>query len=298
MSEFKVKYPNPEGTHKEIRTLESSTGKIYVSVLIPTVDADRGGYFAKLLAQLKEQTFQDFEVIIVIGDKRQGRAINKAAALAKGELLIILDDDASLGHNTVFENLVKHIEKDPEIGMAGVANTIPKDANWIVRTVMRQVPRRSSEIVSEVVESDMAEHPCCAIPKHVFYGMGGENEIIPRGLDPYLRSEIRKYGYKIVVIPDTFIHHLPPATLSKNIGQFFRNGRQSAFARLNYPEFIVDLTVSHTDDFEEKVGFGTRFFRMLGRVFGSIFRLEFMNLLFMICYYYGFIVGYFFDRKK
>lgn len=298
MPEFKVKYPNSEGIHKKIQIIKSSTGKIDVSVLIPTVDADRGGYFAKLLSQLKEQTFQDFEAIIVIGDKRQGRAINKAAALAKGELLIILDDDASLGHNTVFENLVMYIAEDPKIGMAGVANTIPENANWVVRAVMKQVPRRSSEIVSKVIESDMAEHPCCAIPKHVFYGIGGENEIIPRGLDPYLRSEIRKYGYKIVVIPNTFIHHLPPETLSKNIGQFFRNGRQSAFARLNYPKFIVDLTVSHTDVFEEKIGFGNRLFRMLVRLLSSIFKLKFMNLLFMICYYYGFIVGYFFDRKK
>ena len=163
-----------------------------VSVIIPTLDAYRGGYFPKLLEQIKKQTFQNFEVIIVKGDPRQGRAINTGVSLARGDIIITLDDDTRLGNDRVFENLVKIMDEHPEIGMAGVSNLVPDDAPWLVRRVMKEVPRRSSEFVKEITESDMAEHPCCAIRKSVFMEVGGENELIPRGLDPYLRSEIRK----------------------------------------------------------------------------------------------------------
>ncbi|MCC7430595.1 glycosyltransferase [bacterium] len=294
--DFKVKYPNTEGSHKEIRVLDSPTKKTEVSVLIPTADAHRNGYFEKLMEQIRNQTFKDFEIIIVVGDQRQGRAINQAAALAKGNLLIILDDDARLGQDTVFEKLVLHTKNDPKIGMAGVSNIIPDDANFIVRTIMKQVPRRSSPIVQKIIESDMAEHPCCAIPKHIFYQIGGENEIIPRGLDPYLRSQIRKAGYKIVVIPNTFIHHLPPETLRGNLKQFFRNGKQSAYANKNFPEFVIDLTTTHTDNFEEKISFSNKILRLFKKLFISIIKFEWMHLFFMIFYYYGFVVGFFFEK--
>ncbi|MBM3264720.1 MAG: glycosyltransferase family 2 protein [candidate division Zixibacteria bacterium] len=187
-----VRHANADPVSKILRFEASGAGTAgpAVSVLIPTADAERGGYFKRLMGQLEEQTFQDFEVIVVQGDNRQGRALNTAAAAARGDLLVILDDDTRLGHPEVFENLVTAMRAHPDIGMAGVANTVPPDASALVRRVMEEIPRRHSDIVSALVDSDMAEHPCCAIPRQVFRAVGGENEIIPRGLDPYLRREI------------------------------------------------------------------------------------------------------------
>jgi hypothetical protein len=53
---------------------------IILSVIIPTLDANRSGYFLKLLTQISYQDFQQFEIIVVRGDPRQGRAINIAAS--------------------------------------------------------------------------------------------------------------------------------------------------------------------------------------------------------------------------
>ena len=265
-----VKHLNSEGPLADVQLLEGRQVRATepeVSVLIPTSDAWRGGYFPQLLEQLKAQTFQNFEVLILKGDRRQGRAINTGAAQARGDILVTLDDDTRLGHPEVFENLVKAIHEHPEIGMAGVANTIPEDAPWLVRRVMKEIPRRSSEIVHKITESDMAEHPCCAIPKRVFYEIGGENEIIPRGLDPYLRREIRKAGYKVVVIPDVYIHHLPPASFLKLIKQFFRNGRQSALCTKRYPQWVVELTEQHGEEVPERRS-------LIGRTFGALCRLS------------------------
>lgn len=119
--------------------------------------------------------------------------------------------------------------------MAGVANIPPDDASWFVKCVMKELPRRTSPIVSEMVDSDMAEHPCCIILRDIFIQVGGENEKIPRGLDPYLRQEIRKAAYRVVVLPELFIHHIPPKTFGKFIRQFYRNGKMAAYVNKFYP---------------------------------------------------------------
>ena len=263
-----------------------------VSVLIPTAVAGRGSYLERLMEQLEEQTFQDFEVVVVQGDTRQGRALNTAAAAARSDMLIILDDDTSLGHPEVFENLMTTMKAHPDIGMAGVANTVPDDASWLVRRVMVEIPRRHSDIVSEIVDSDMAEHPCCAIPKKVFTGIGGENEIIPRGLDPYLRHEIRQTGYRVVVIPDTYIHHLPPDRLGRLLRQFVRNGRQSALCTVRYPQWVIELTEEHGDEVPEKRSMVQRIGRATGRLAGALFTGQFIWFATTMAYQVGFTYEY------
>ena len=263
-----------------------------VSVLIPTADAERGGYFTRLMTQLGEQTFQDFEVIVIQGDTRQGRALNTGAAAARGPLLIILDDDTRMGHPEVFDNLVRVMRAHPDIGMAGVANTVPPDASGLVRRIMEEIPRRHSDVVSEIVDSDMAEHPCCAIPRQVFLQVGGENEIIPRGLDPYLRQEIRRAGYRIVVIPNTYIHHLPPDRLGVLIRQFIRNGRQSALCTIRYPQWVIELTHEHGAEVPERAALPKRVVRGVGHLLKALLSGRFVWLITNIAYQVGFTYEY------
>ncbi len=76
------------------------------SVIIPSFDGYRNGKTPALLESLKEQSFKDFEVHVIKGETRQGRAINRGARLSKGDILIILDDDTALGHKDVFARLI------------------------------------------------------------------------------------------------------------------------------------------------------------------------------------------------
>jgi len=218
---------------------------IRVTVIIPTADGRRGGNLARLLAQLERQTFQRIEAVIVEGDRRQGRAINTAAAIARGELLVTMDDDTRLGHDDLLQRIVDAFDADASIGMAGVANVVPPDVPWVVRRAMHELPRRTSPRVVTVTDSDMAEHPCLAVLRDVFYRIGGEHEWIPRGLDPYLRREVRGFGYRVVVIPDAWIHHLLPPTLGGILRQYFRNGTGAAYVAKFYPEFAIDQAVEH-----------------------------------------------------
>lgn len=67
-----VKYPNDESTGKIEIYRDDPDRKPLVSIIIPTADATRDGLLTSLLKQLKQQTFRDFEIIVIIGDTRQG----------------------------------------------------------------------------------------------------------------------------------------------------------------------------------------------------------------------------------
>ncbi len=287
-----VKYSNGESKGKIEIHRDDPDQKPLVSIIIPTADATRDGLLPSLLEQLKDQTFRDFEIIVIIGDTRQGRAINCGAQVAEGRYLVTFDDDTRLGHNDLLEKMVNQIEQYDNIGMAGVAKVIPDNASLFVRRLMKELPRRTSPIVTEIIDSDMAEHPCCIIPRDVFLKVGGENEIIPRGLDPYLRREIRAAGYRVVVLPDLYIHHLPPKTFHKFVRQFYRNGKMAAYVNKFHPEFVVELTTKHLDQVKEKRSMMVRSFSYLYRIIKTLITLKIFYLLSLVLYLSGFIIGY------
>lgn len=229
------------------RPILTKNGEPAVSVIIPTRDGERGGYLPALLDQLRGQTLERFEVLLVQGDSRQGRAINCAAAEAQGEVLVTLDDDTRLGSPDTLQKLVEGLSSDPRIGMAGGSNRPTPDEGRLVRQVMEQVPRRSSPEVPNLVDSDLAEHPCLAMRRAVFFQVGGENEWMPRGLDPYLRTRFRQAGYRVVVVPGVVYHHLPPRDLYALARQFFRNGAQSRFCSRRFPQWCYDTSEAHED---------------------------------------------------
>ncbi|MDO9547689.1 MAG: hypothetical protein Q7J65_01830, partial [Candidatus Marinimicrobia bacterium] len=141
-------------------------------------------------------------------------------------------------------------------------------------------------------DSDMAEHPCCIIPRNVFLEVGGENEIIPRGLDPYLRQEIRNAGYRVVVLPGAYIHHLPPKTFRKFVKQFYRNGKMAAYVNKFFPQFVIELTTKHGDEVSEKRSLMTRVLSYIGRLVKTLLTLRIFYLLSLVLYLTGYVIGY------
>jgi glycosyltransferase involved in cell wall biosynthesis len=277
--------------------LNASPGKIWhyppdrslvvLSVIIPTIDANRSGYFLKLLAQIGWQDFEDFEVIVVRGDPRQGRAINTAAALARGKYILTLDDDTSLPDPMTLSKLVAVMESHPDIGIAGGNNVVPADAKFFVRRVMQELPRRSWEPVKKIVDSDLAEHPCIIMRTEEFKLIGGENELIPRGLDPYLRQEFRRLHKRVVVVPGVIYHHLPPDNFSKLLLQFYRNGRQAAYTNRNYPQWVIETPQRH-GQFRVKQSFLFRIVRFPIRLLRALITCKPILFLCEVFYALGF----------
>ncbi|MDX8413578.1 MAG: glycosyltransferase [Mariprofundales bacterium] len=259
-----------------------------LSVIVPTADADRGGYFIQLMHQLMQQSVQDFELIVIKGDRRQGRGINIAADMAVGHYLLTLDDDSSLPDGEAFSHLLAAMDDHPDIGMAGGNNTVPADATPFVQRAMREIPRRSWQPVTTITDSDLAEHPCLMMRTELFRQVGGENECIPRGLDPYLRKAFRDAGSRVVIVPDVIYHHMPPETFQKLTRQFFRNGFQAAYANIHYPQWVIETPSEH-GSFVEQVPFWRRALRYPGRLSGALLRGEWLWFCCQICYITGFI---------
>lgn len=283
---------------------EPPTGKVFfgrprdsafLSVIIPTCDADRDGYFEQLIEQIGDQDLIEYEVIVVKGDARQGRAINIGAALAKGKYLLTLDDDTSLPDRETFSKLIAVMDKHPEIGMAGGNNVIPEDASPFVRRVMEQIPRRSWTPVLEITDSDLAEHPCLIMRSDDFKAVGGENELIPRGLDPYLRQEFRKLGQRVVIVPGVIYHHLPPGSWDKLLQQFYRNGRQAAFVSRHYPQWMIETPEEH-GTFTTQRPLIFRVFRFPLRLLKAFFTGKFIFLFCEVAYATGVMYELLFNK--
>lgn len=264
---------------------------VRLSVVIPTVDAQRGGYFAALLAQVAAQRFPAYEVIVVRGDPRQGRAINTGAAMAAGRYLLTLDDDTALPDPDTFGKLVAVLDRHEDIGMVGGNNVVPADAPPFVRRAMSQIPRRSWEPVREITDSDLAEHPCLMMRTDQFRALGGEHELLPRGLDPYLRQRFREAGLRVVLAPGVVYHHLPPASWRTLLRQFFRNGEQAAFVNRRYPEMVIETPSGH-GAFEPRVAFPRRALRYAGRLIDSLLRGRWVWLACQLWYAAGFVRGW------
>jgi len=290
-----VKHPASEESPGSYCSIKCGEDRIRLSVLIPTSDADRGGYFRQLLDQINRQTYTFFELIIVKGDSRQGRAINIGAALAKGKYLLTLDDDTSLPDVETFQKMADVMEKYPTIGIAGGNNVVPDQADFFVRRAMKEIPRRSWEPVDTITESDLAEHPCMVMRTKEFKAVGGENELIPRGLDPYLREQFRKIDKRVVVVPQVIYHHLPPDSLAKLLRQFYRNGWQASYTRRNYPQWIIETPAGH-GQFKSNVSFSRRILRFPGRLFEALIALKFIWFLSEVAYGAGYFGSMLFEK--
>ncbi len=233
-----------------------------LSVIIPSWDGYRDGCVPRLLESVERQSFADFEVIVIKGVSPQGKAINQGAAQARGEVLMILDDDSLLADDDVFARIVQTLDDDERIGMAGASIVIFPDANDFQKKAALQFPRFHTPVVDTVTDSDLACHGCCAIPRRIFDAVGGEREDLLRGLDPDLRVRIREAGYRVVLAPQARIYHPLPSCWRKLLRIFFRNGFGSAYAYKFQRESVFE---THEDLHDESFQPRTTLIYRLGR---------------------------------
>lgn len=291
-----VRHRNPDPSPATYFRYRRGGGQPQVSIIIPTTDAKRGDYFHNLLRQIEAQTIQNLEILVIKGDGRQGRAINIGAALADAKYLVTFDDDTSLPQYNTLELLVDILERHADIGIAGGNAVIPPNAPAFVARVMTELPRRAWSPVAEITESDLAQHPCLIIRTEEFKSIGGENELIPRGLDPYLREEFRKAGKRVVLVPGVIYYHLPPSSWGALLSQFRRNGRHAAYVNRNYPQWVIETPAKH-GEFRRRLPLAVRVVRLPARLLSSLFRFQVIRVLCEFNYAIGFASGWLFRQR-
>ena len=219
-----------------------------ISIIVPTRDGVRRGLLDVLLTDLERQTLRSFELLMIVGDRRQGRAINRGVSLARAEFIATMDDDTVLGPDDLLERLIETLRSDATIGMVGASTVVPEGSSRFQFRACREIPRRSFPVVDEVTDSDMVQHPCLAMSRDRFLAIGGEDEELIRGLDPLLRFKVRDQGWRVVIAPHCWVGHPLPEGYLSVVRMYFRNGRGSAFAQRHYPERIYQLDAGHRGD--------------------------------------------------
>lgn len=241
------------------------------SLIIPVLKLEGNPYLESLLQTIAKQSRLPNEVHLVIGDKRQGRAINYGASQIKDPYLGTVDDDTQIDDPDLFKKILEAIEEDESIGMAGAACEIPEQASSFQKKAMRQIERRYFPTQKVTLESDMVQHPCLIMPTSLFRDIDGEDEELVRGLDPVLRKKVRDRGKKVVIVKDTWVYHLLPNKFQALLKMYYRNGRGSGYAQKHFPEKVLELTDGKDEGaFVEKRSFGYRLFRRIIRLAHSM----------------------------
>ncbi len=264
-----------------------------VSVVIPSFSKSREDNLQALIEDLKGQTVKDLEILVVRGVSPQGKAINQGVRKIRGEILAVVDDDSRIGHSKVLENLVRALEKDSRVAMAGASILPPPNATPFQKKAAEQFPRFRMPIVEKVTDSDLPCHGCVVFRKEIFLKVGMEREDILRGLDPDLRVRIRQAGYRVVLVPDTWAYHPLPDGVLKFVRVFLRNGYGSAYAQVFRPDISYD-----TDENVSSGGFVPMtpfFFRLLRfplRLVKSFLSGQWIRFLGYSVYAFGYLAGY------
>ena len=260
------------------------------SVIIPVLKLEGNPYLPSILKALSEQNIPPCEVHLVVGDNRQGRAINYGVSQTHTEYIATVDDDTQIDDPYLFEKLLTAMKEDNEIGVCGAACDIPDFASFFQKRAMREIPRRYFPVSKVTCSSDMVQHPCLLMCREFFLEIGGEDEDLIRGLDPVLRKKVRDTGKKCVIVKNTWVYHLIPDSFFKLLKMYYRNGRGSGYASRNYPERVLELSDGYDQGtFVEKRSFIFRVFRRFWGVFSALLSLKFLKFFTDIAYIYGVI---------
>ena len=263
-----------------------------VSIIVISLDGSRGGNVPKLLQDIERQTVKEKELFVVTHTSPNGKARNEGIRKAKGEFLIFLDDDVRLGHERIFQNLLKGFEEKQNVGMTGGSIRLPQDANAFMKRVGEELPRWQIPVVEKAKESDLVTTACCAIPRKVLDDVGLFHEGLRRGVDPELRARLRKRGYPILLLPDTFFFHPLPKNLKELIEYSYSRGAGAAYGQRYFPNLRYEVPAFGKELQKEKRPFLYRLFRNLSVLGLALLTFKWLRLTDELSYGVGFVSFY------
>jgi GT2 family glycosyltransferase len=149
----------------------------------------------------------DSEVCMTVldGNSGVGGGRNAGIALARGEVLFFLDDDAELRDPDTVARLLTHFERDPKLGVVGVL-VIDAATGAIER---RCIPFRHKRVPQGPTAACYFAGGACAIRRTVFDRVGLYDESLFYGGEELdLSYRLLEAGFRILFDPSvTVLHH-------------------------------------------------------------------------------------------
>jgi len=181
------------------------------------------------------------DVALVLNDVNRGfaAAANQGLELARGELLVLLNNDAIVAPQWL-ERLAAHAAA-PEVGLVGpVTNRIGNEAEVAVGYdtyggFLTEAARRARERDGERFELPMPAMFCLALRRDVHDRLGPLDEGYGLGLledDDYAECA-RRAGYRLVCAEDVLVHHFGEGSF----GELFADGSHGALLAANRARF-------------------------------------------------------------
>lgn len=204
-----------------------------VSVIVPCFNGEKS--IGRALNSLKNQTFKDFETIVV-DDASKDRSLdvahnngvkvislkknmgvsfarNKGIEAASGELLLFLDSDCWAGKDWV-KNAVADLSQ-PEVGAVVSGVFIPDSgffANAVAELGFPGGANAGFESMWQVSSDGFTNHICSGnfgIKKQILKKIGGFDESMRRAQDAYLSVILSRNKVKIKHCPGMVVYHEP-----------------------------------------------------------------------------------------
>lgn len=211
-----------------------------VSVLMPAYNAEK--YIADAMESILNQTFQDFELIVLNDCSRDGTegiilsyddprivyvknpenmgvagTLNRGLELAKGEYIARMDaDDISLQNR--LEKQVQYLDAHPKVAVLGT-NVELFDENGVISTGWSSTDPAQMKV--DLLFSCGLAHPSVMMRRNVIKELGGY-DLAFEGLEDYqLWCRVAKH-YDVTTLPDLlFRYRIHSAQVTKNPSEKF-----------------------------------------------------------------------------
>lgn len=202
-----------------------------LSVIIPSLDGYRDGNVDLLLSSLKNQSFENIEIIISIGETPNGHARNVGFKACNGssKFLAFFDDDILIRDEHLLSKFVEALQVD-EHGLVGAAQKPPPGSSWKQYWIAYDLTKTTSRVQTKYEDSEMVTHAGMACRVAVWKAHDGEDSNLVTGTDTDLRQRLRDNGFKVVLVPQTLVLHPLPRTFMS----ILKSGVKHGWYQLDY----------------------------------------------------------------